>query len=155
MGCAGEHISRLGEGERAVAQGILDGHEMASAQACGLKDGAAEVLAALRERGVRLALLTRNSPASMRTVLGRHGLMEKWDHISTREDQPHKPHGESILRITRKLGAEIRKTLMVGDYLYDVEAARNAGCDCALLLDKEELSDRPPYAALATYCISS
>jgi HAD superfamily hydrolase (TIGR01509 family) len=150
-----EHISHLGKMEQEVAQGILDGHELAAARACVLKEGAAEVLGVLRKGGVKMALLTRNSPVCMRTVMGRHGLMEMWDHISTREDQPHKPHGESILRITKKLGASVRKTLMVGDYLYDVEAARNAGCDCALLLDEEEWGERPAYAALATYCIGA
>jgi len=145
-----EYIAALAPADQARAQIILHRHEMAAAQSCRLHEGAVETLAALRGLGVKTAILTRNSPECARTVLGRHGLASGWDHISTRDDLPHKPHADSILRITHKLEVPIRHTLMVGDYLYDVQAARNAGCDSALLCEAGEL---PAFADIATYRI--
>ena len=150
-----EYIATLPPAERQQAQDILHRHEITAAQAATLLPDTAETLLALRNNGIQTALLTRNSPLCARTVLAKHNLLDFWHHISTRDDLPHKPHKDSILRITQKLGVPIRQTLMVGDYLYDVQAARNADCDSALLLTADEFATRPPYADLATYCIGS
>jgi len=146
-----EHIAGLSGAEKRRAEDILHRHEMAAAESCGVHEGAAEVLEHLRESGVRIALLTRNSPASADRILSRHGLV--LDYVATRDDQPHKPHPDSILNITRRFGISPRQTLMVGDYLYDVQAAQNAGTDSALLCTGVE--ERPPFAGMATYCIAS
>ena len=82
-------------------------------------------------------------------MLSRHGLV--LDHVASRDNRPHKPHPDSILNITRRLGISAGQTLMVGDYLYDLQAAEAAGTDSALLLDgKREL---PAFAPMATYRI--
>jgi phosphoglycolate phosphatase-like HAD superfamily hydrolase len=44
------------------------------------------------------------------------------------------------------------QTLMVGDYLYDVQAAANAGVDSVLLWRKAVL---PAFASQATYVVKS
>jgi HAD superfamily hydrolase (TIGR01509 family) len=147
-----EHLSRM-EGEaRARAEGILDGHEIAAAERCVLHEGAVEVLAALKELGVKTGLLTRNSKGCAATVLGRHGL--SLDFVATREDRPHKPHPDSILNIVRKAGVDAGQTLMVGDYLYDLQAAEAAGVDGALLLVRDG-GKAPGYASMARYCVRS
>ena len=144
-----EHIAELGEEERRRAEEILHRHEITAADACELHVGAEEVLAGLRERGVKTALLTRNSAACAERVLSRHSL--ELDYVATRDNRPHKPHPDSILNITRRLGISPGETLMVGDYLYDLQAAEAAGTDSALLLEgKREL---PAFAPMATYCI--
>ena len=143
-----EHLATLPEEQRARAEAILHHHEMAAARACTLREGAAEVLAGLKSRGIATALLTRNSGACARSVLSRHKL--ELDVVATREHLPHKPHGDSILNITRRMGVLPEQTLMVGDYLYDVQAARNAGVDGALLCKPGPL---PEFAGLATYVI--
>lgn len=143
-----EHLSQMRMDERVRAEGIVDRHEMAAAEGCRLHEGAAEVLAALRGRGVKTALLTRNSLGCARRILGRHGL--GLDHVATREDVPHKPHGDSILNITRKLKIGAEQTLMVGDYHYDLQAASAAGCASALL---RVAGEWPSFAGMATYRI--
>jgi HAD superfamily hydrolase (TIGR01549 family) len=145
-----ESIARMPAKERRRAEEILHRYETSAAETCTMHEGAAEVLAALAARGIRTALLTRNSGASVRKVLGRHGLA--LDAVATREDVPHKPHRDSILNLTRRLGILPEQTLMVGDYLYDVQAAANAGVDSALLCVKAEL---PEFAAKATYVVRS
>jgi phosphoglycolate phosphatase-like HAD superfamily hydrolase len=42
---------------------------------------------------------------------------------------------------------------MVGDYLYDLQAAKNAGTDAALVFFKP--GDPPPFAVMATYVVRS
>lgn len=144
-----EHLRAMPAEARRVAKEILDRHELDSAARCDAKPGASELLAALRERGIRTALLTRNSSACATIILGRHRL--ELDHIATREDEPHKPHADSILNITRRLGIDPKQTLMVGDYLYDLQAAQAAGTDSALLCVAG--AERPAFAAMATRCI--
>jgi phosphoglycolate phosphatase-like HAD superfamily hydrolase len=121
---------------------------MAAADACALNEGAREILSALVTRGIRTALLTRNSRSCADRVLARHGL--ELDFVATRENLPHKPNPDSILNISRRFGFGPRQTLMVGDYLYDVQAAGAAGVDSALLCRK---GDWPPFAHLATHRI--
>jgi phosphoglycolate phosphatase-like HAD superfamily hydrolase len=152
-----EHIMALPSEERRRAEGILHRFEAAAAQTCVVREGAIEILAALKEYGIWTALLTRNSEACTRSVLARHGLA--LDHVATRDDLPHKPHRDSIWNIMRRFselegrGAEdpailAEQTLMVGDYLYDIQAAANAGVDSVLLCQRAVM---PAFAAQATY----
>jgi len=145
-----EFMSTLEPARRRRAEEILHQHEMTAALACALHDGAADVLKTLRGAGVTTALLTRNSRACAEAVLGRHALT--LDLVHTRDNEPHKPHGDSILNICRAAGIEPQLTLMVGDYLYDLQAAANAGVDAALLCAKLE---RPAFATMARYCVSN
>jgi HAD superfamily hydrolase (TIGR01549 family) len=146
-----EHISHLAGEPRSQAQEILHRHEIAAAQTCVLHEGAVEVLAVLKSRGIRTALLTRNSSACTERVLGRHKLM--LDFVATREHLPHKPHGDSILNITRHFSILPEQTLMVGDYLYDLQAARNARVDAALVCHKP--GPPPDFSRMAKYVVRS
>ena len=132
------------------AHAILHRHEMSAAESCRLHDGAADLLSALHHRGIFTALLTRNSRHCAHRILERHKLV--LDHIATRDDAPHKPHPDSILNIARKFAVPASQTLMIGDYLYDLQAAHAAGVDSALLCPADP--DRlPPFAPMATYRI--
>ncbi len=159
-----EHILALPGEERRRAEEILHRYEAAAAQTCMVRRGAPQVLRALKRKGIHTALLTRNSEKCTRSVLARHGLT--LDHVATRDDLPHKPHRDSIWNIMRRFsgpegtgggaggkgGILPEQTLMVGDYLYDVQAAANAGVDSVLLWRKAVL---PAFAAQATYVVKS
>jgi HAD superfamily hydrolase (TIGR01549 family) len=144
-----EHLAGLTGEERRVAEEILHRHESAAAHRCQIHEGAAELLQSLRGLGVKMALLTRNSSYCANTILGRHGL--ELDYIATRGDAPHKPHPDSILNITRRFRMDPGQTLMIGDYLYDLQAAHAAGVDSALVLHKP--GEMPAFASMATYCV--
>lgn len=137
--------------ERGKAEAILHRHEIKAAETCVLHPGAAEVLLELKARGIAVALLTRNSRACAETVLRRHSLA--LDFVATREHLPHKPHRDSILNITRHFDILPEQTLMVGDYLYDMQVAQAAGTDAALLWNGDGREERPAYAATATHVI--
>jgi len=149
-----EHITRMAPPERDRANAILDRHELDAADTCVLHEGAVEILAALRSRGIHTALLTRNSDRCAQRILSRHKL--ELDFVATREHLPHKPHPDSVLNIIRHFSTEggggisPGQTLVVGDYLYDLQAAAAAGADCALLCVKEPL---PSFASQATYTV--
>ena len=89
--------------------------EYRAAADCALCPGARELLDFLRVAGLRSALLTRNSRASVRTVLARHTLA--FDVVLAREDSPPKPDPEPVRIICRRLGLQPADCLMVGDYL--------------------------------------
>jgi HAD superfamily hydrolase (TIGR01509 family) len=143
-------IESLPTEQQASAYQVLERHEMRAAEHCVLFDGAAEVIGKLRRQGIGTALLTRNSVTSVKRILGRHRL--SLDLISTRESLPYKPHPDSITNIRRQLNIPAQQALMVGDYLYDLQAAHAAGVDSALFWPHQ--TEVPPtYAALATHVI--
>ena len=128
---------------------FADRHETTAAESCVLHAGVEGMLEELRGGGVRTALLTRNSRACAEVVLRRHGL--GFEYVATREQTPHKPHADSILNICRHFGILPEQTLMVGDYLYDVQAAANAGVESALVCLKP--GELPAFASMATHVV--
>ncbi len=139
-----EAMERMSAQQRADAEAVLDRHEAEAAANSELHDGAAEVLAALRRRGIRLGLLTRNSRKAVATVLAKHGLA--FDVVRTREDGAIKPSAEPVLAICRTLGVRPRDTLTVGDYLFDIQAGKAAGTRTALMIGDNA---PPPFAGEA------
>ncbi len=130
-----EYMESADEAERERVHIILSKHEERSANTCVLKDGARELLDALRRRNIKLALLTRNSRFSVETVARRHGL--EFDAVVAREDAPPKPSSEPVLLICRRLGVPPSRTMVVGDYVFDMEAGRMAGAIAVYLLTPE------------------
>ena len=126
-----EFISGACAAERERARRVLALHERRAALECELQPSSKEVLSHLRRVGVKVALLTRNSRDSVRQVLARFGLL--FDCWVAREDAPPKPSGEPVRRIARALGLHPSELLVVGDYVFDVQAGQAAGARTALL----------------------
>ncbi len=126
-----EAVERMPDVERAAAVEVLLRHERAAARTATLNAGVADFLAWLDARGVRRAVLSRNIREAVELVLARCGLV--FDVVLAREDAPYKPNPEGIWRICEVWGLRPDEVLMVGDYLYDIEAGRNAGARTALV----------------------
>lgn len=126
-----EHLATLPPAERRDAEAALVEHERRAAAECVLKDGAHEALAALRAHGLKTALLTRNSAESVRTVLDRFEL--EFDCCLSREDAEPKPSPDAVLEIARRFGVRPQEVLMVGDYVFDMQAGRAAGTRTAFV----------------------
>lgn len=124
--------------QREHINAVLERHEGAAAENCRLNEGAREALDAIRELGLKSALLTRNSAKTVETVLRRHGL--RFDAVLSRDCAPPKPSPEPIFVICRRLAIQPENALMVGDYKYDVECGKNAGSPTVLL--RTPLRDR-------------
>ena len=110
---------------------VLERHEARAAETCELEDGARELIEHLRGHGLKVALLTRNSAETVRTVLRRHGL--SFDTVVSREHAAPKPDPEPVYIICQRLGVRPGHALMVGDYKFDIECGANAGCPTVLV----------------------
>lgn len=120
-----EALAEMGPGTRQVAEAVLLRHEQQAAVESVLNRGCRELLEWLDGRGVRTALVTRNSGRSVDTVLIRHRL--SLDVRVTREDAPAKPDPAPLRLACRKLGVREADAWMIGDGPYDVEAGVAAG----------------------------
>jgi putative hydrolase of the HAD superfamily len=91
--------------------------------------GALEALQALRERGVRLALVTNGSSATQRAKIERFGLATLFDHIQIEGEVGFgKPEEQAYRHAMAALGVEPHETWMVGDNLeWEVAAPQRLG----------------------------
>lgn len=97
-----------------------------------VREGAAELLVFLRQRGLWTALVTNNSAENTASLLRRFGLA--FDLVLTRDDGLWKPSGAPVAEAARRLGVAPERCLMVGDSHVDVAAAREAGCGRLVIL---------------------
>ena len=146
-----EWIAELPPEQQAAAWETLHQFEQDGALASELRPGAKTTLCRLQSQGIRTALLSRNSRRSVEVILSRHSL--DFDHVASRDDPPMKPHPESIWRIARRLGVELDRALMVGDYIFDIQAAQAADVRSVLLLEPDE--PLPHFATDADFHIRS
>ncbi len=91
--------------------------------------GAAELLQRLHEDGRQLAILTRNTMPVVKQTLEACRLEHFFpvDHILDRDSCIPKPSPDGIRQLLAFWQADADDTVMVGDYLYDLEAGKGAG----------------------------
>ncbi|HEY1860183.1 MAG TPA: HAD family hydrolase [Gemmataceae bacterium] len=126
-----EGIAALPEAEQRQAHVVLHRHEQAAALTATLNPGVEAFLERLDACGVRRAVFSRNSRAAVAVVLARCGL--HFETVMAREDGPHKPSPHGLQQICRVWCLPPRDVLMIGDYLYDVQAGIQAGVRTALV----------------------
>lgn len=144
-----EAIQAMPPEARAQALEILTAREEHAARTADLQPGARELLAALRARRLALGLLTRNSRRSVEIVLARYGL--HFDAIATRDDAPLKPSAEPVLHLACLMNVRPAETLVVGDYLFDLQAGAAAGARTALLVNNPPPPDWADQADAIVY----
>lgn len=90
--------------------------------------GVKDTLSKLRQRGLRLAVVTSKVRLTTEMGLKLCGLRDLMDTVVTVDDvlKP-KPDPEGIRKALAELGAEPGQAIMVGDSHYDIEAAHGAG----------------------------
>ena len=131
--------SMASQAERAKALKILDAFEAEAARQSRPNAGAEEVLEFLRARGMKVGIISRNSLASIRTALDNFGRIQSLDFaIILSRDDPFdpKPSPEGILAAARILGVPVAQVLVVGDFVFDVEAGHKAGALTAFLTNR-------------------
>ncbi|WP_346351503.1 HAD family hydrolase [Oceanimonas sp. AH20CE76] len=123
-----DSLSSAAERERALA--IIHEYECRASHSSSWVDGAKELIAFLRGRALPLAILTRNIPEAAQLTISKLGI--DIDLVLTRHDAQPKPHPEGIHLICRQWQLAPANILYVGDYLFDLQTAQNAGSRCAL-----------------------
>lgn len=93
-----------------------------------LFNGIRELLAALRQRPVRLAVATGKSRRGLDEALEQSGLGAYFHTTRTADETRGKPHPQMLLEILEELDCQPQSCLMVGDTTYDLQLAANAGC---------------------------
>jgi HAD superfamily hydrolase (TIGR01509 family) len=143
-----ESMKKMTAGRRAEAEEILHFHEQKAVTESRLNPNAKSTLAQLRASGIRIGVLTRNKRDNALAIAEMHGL--KFDSIVGREDGPVKPDAFGVLRICEQFGVEPRRTLLVGDYLFDLLCAKAAGAVAVLLTNHKQADE---FTEHADFCV--
>mgnify|MGYP002642105445 CR=1 FL=1 len=143
-----EAIADMDPARRREAEAWLVQTEHNAAERAVLMPGALETLAAIREANIKIALLTRNTRASMQTVIEKFAL--QFDLAWSRQDGPIKPEPDSVLKACTILHAAPGRTACVGDFEYDLLAANAAGAVSILIVPGQ----RPQFADIADHMIT-
>lgn len=105
-------------------------HQLIEEEGVSLFPGVPKLLEALQERGLKTAIATGAKRAAVEKVM-RHcevDLTEQVDFLVTDTDvERSKPHPDTVLAAIRKLEVSPAECTMVGDAIWDAQAARRAG----------------------------
>ena len=136
------------EGARLAALDIIHEHEKRSSQAATWVAGARELIEYLQAKSLPLAILTRNIPEAAQITISRLGI--DISLVLTRHDAEPKPHPQGIQLICQQWQLAPSDILYIGDYLFDLQTAQNAGSRCALYFPNAV----PDYASEADLIVA-
>ena len=147
-----DQLEEKSAAEREHALSILHRFEAHGARNGTPIDGAVELLLALRDHGIRCALVTNNSRSSVDTILAKHPLPV--DTVVCRDDGPTKPAPSLFTHALTQLGVSPEEAVAVGDAHYDYLGARAAGIREVILVSlspwmKEQLPADAVYREAA------
>ena len=111
-------------------------------------DGIPQVLAALKERGCHIGLISSKNREEYRHDFAPLPIAPYFDTTVLADDSPtHKPQPGPMLAYLAKTGARPEEVLFIGDSVYDMVCGRSAGVDQALALwgRKEDPSIEATY----------
>jgi HAD superfamily hydrolase (TIGR01549 family) len=118
------------------------------------KEGVAEGVAFVRERGVRIGLASSSSHSLIAAVLERLGLGGVFEALHSAADEQHgKPHPAVYLTIADRLGTHPLDCLAIEDSLNGVLAAKAARMRCLAVPEPHNAGD--PRFAIADLTIPS
>ncbi|MDQ2820256.1 MAG: HAD-IA family hydrolase [Pseudomonadota bacterium] len=89
--------------------------------------GVREMLAELKQEGYFLAVATGMGRVGLNRALNAAGLLSVFDATRCADETFSKPHPAMLQELTRELGQDLRRTVMIGDTTHDLQMAMNAG----------------------------
>lgn len=92
-----------------------------------LYDGIADLIEGLAAEGWQLAVATGKSDRGLAHCLAAHGLTRHFVSLQTADRHPSKPDPSMIEQCIADAGADRHRTAMIGDTVYDIAMAKNAG----------------------------
>ena len=92
-----------------------------------LFDGVRDMLNELSQAGYFLAVATGKSRVGLNRALDAANLLSVFDATRCADETFSKPHPAMLHELTRELGQDIRRTVMIGDTTHDLQMAINAG----------------------------
>ncbi|MEI6207485.1 MAG: HAD family hydrolase [Desulfuromonadales bacterium] len=123
------YLDNLPEAEASIRRARLHEIEMDLARKALPSAGAVETLRQLHESGAQLGILTRNERDIALLTLDtiEAGLYFASENILGRSEVSPKPDPAGIHHLLSVWGADPAEAVMVGDYLFDLQAGRAAG----------------------------
>src|SRR5450830_1242049 len=102
-------------------------HYLGQDQDLTLFGGVREMLADLAQQGYFLAVATGKSRVGLNRALNATKLLSAFDATRCADETFSKPHPAMLQELTRELGQEMQRTVMIGDTTHDLQMANNAG----------------------------
>jgi phosphoglycolate phosphatase len=100
-----------------------------------LYDSVPPMVEALREAGLRLAIVSTKYRRRISEVLHREALLHGFEVVIGGEDvEQHKPHPQGLFEAIEKLGCSPASVVYVGDSVVDAELAKRAGVPLIVVL---------------------
>ena len=124
-------LAGLPTAERQWAMQTIEAFEQDGVENVEWNEGARQTLSAVQDLSLPVAIITRNSRASLRAVCQRLDIHV--DLLVAREDAPPKPDPASLRMVGEEFGIAPQTMVMVGDFRHDTEAGRAAGAWTVLL----------------------
>lgn len=102
-------------------------HYLANDHELPLFAGVRELLAELSQDGYFLAVATGKSRVGLNRAMHSADLLSMFDATRCADETFSKPHPAMLQELSRELGQDLRRTLMIGDTTHDLQMASNAG----------------------------
>lgn len=102
-------------------------HYLSKDKGLTLFDGVREMLSELSQQGYFLAVATGKSRVGLNRALDAADLLSVFDATRCADETFSKPHPAMLQELTRELGQDVRRTVMIGDTTHDLQMAINAG----------------------------
>jgi hydrogenase expression/formation protein HypE len=130
-----EYLETLPSDRKGLLMEILEAKEEMAAELSMPNIGAEFCINALKQKGVVLGIITRNSLQSVRKALRKFNALDagSFATIVSRDDSLPKPHPDGVHQAAKRMGISLQELLLVGDFRFDVMAGHGAGARTALL----------------------
>lgn len=92
-----------------------------------LFEGVRAMLDDLAQQGYFLAVATGKTRVGLNRALNDTGLLSYFDATRCADETFSKPHPAMLQELTRELGQDMARTVMIGDTTHDLQMALNAG----------------------------
>jgi hydrogenase expression/formation protein HypE len=135
-----EYLETLPSDRRGPLLEILQAKEEKAAEQSVPNLGAELCIDALKQRGVLLGIITRNSLQSVQRAFRKFKTFDarSFATIISRDDSMPKPHPDGVHQAAKRLGISLQELLVVGDFRFDVMAGHEAGARTVLLTNGRE-----------------
>lgn len=115
--------------------------------------GVKEMLEELKALGYKMAVVTSRATLTTREAMEKYEIQDLFDVVVTCDDtDKHKPDPEPVRIALNQLKSSPEESIMIGDSMYDILCARNAGVlsvlvgwAMAVTDEEKEGPDKPDY----------
>ncbi|USX49912.1 HAD family hydrolase [Lentzea sp. HUAS12] len=135
------YASNLSEDDARYVEAALQAHEVEAVKSAQPNPGGHELIHIWSETGRKIAIVSNNSTAAVRSYLEKYGLLEKIDEIVSRTSFNAillKPAPHLVINAVAALKVRAQNSVLIGDSPSDMIAARRASVHAIGYANKPE-----------------